>query len=167
MAQCEPTAFQTPSVEDVLHFGVTYLWYCDCKKLNSSLILSIDSTILSLNGAWPGCGTCKFQSSETQHHKQRRFNKDSCLAKWQNIAFTTRPWKIQTMIERKKPIQTAIKHSWLIDEATIVIQMINVSVLLSCSAAPALLRLIWGVFDRLAAWCQWPGLPVIVYFRWA
>ena len=40
----------------------TYLWYWAWRKLNSSFILSIDSTIFSLNGAgwelfWPGPGT--------------------------------------------------------------------------------------------------------------
>ena len=34
-----------------MSINLTYLWYCACKKLNSSFILSMDSTIFSLNGA--------------------------------------------------------------------------------------------------------------------
>ena len=41
----------------------TYLWYWACRKLNSSFILSIDSTMFNLNGwlDWVlgGPGTCK------------------------------------------------------------------------------------------------------------
>lgn len=37
-----------------------YLWHCAWRKLNSSRILSIDSSMFSLNPAWPGGppGTC-------------------------------------------------------------------------------------------------------------
>ena len=81
------------------HSG-TYLWYWACKKLNSSLIRSIDSTMFSLKGgggaAWlagpPGTWKLKIWSlwKITLDDKQARFNKDSGLPKAPEYCFLRR-----------------------------------------------------------------------------
>lgn len=50
----------------------TYLWYCACRKLNSSLILSHESPTVNLKGcpAWGGpCKETKMHFSKYKNEK--------------------------------------------------------------------------------------------------
>ena len=55
---CDPYSYSGSEVWFGLareKLSCTDLWFCVCKKLNSSLIRSHDSGMVNLNG-WPGCG---------------------------------------------------------------------------------------------------------------